>query len=252
MNCLTFFKFTSGVLVVSALIQPSLLLAADIAWTSWNISSSNPPVGTIVLNQQSIGVVFNGSPGSPSPGSFILGGFAPTNSFVGGSISNLPPNSNSIKLFGGTQQKQTINFSQAVVDPVIAIWSLGTPSSAAQFVFDQSAFSIEACGSNITFGGACISKSGNTVSGREGNGVIQFDGTYSSLSWINPISENYYAFTVGATSIPPQPPTPVSVPEPSNILGLGLVGLGLTAIKMKGVLSKKTKTPTDNPEELDS
>jgi hypothetical protein len=186
------------------------------------------------------------------PGSFILGGFAPTNSFVGGSISNPPPNSNSIKLFGGTQQKQTINFSQAVVDPVIAIWSLGNPSSAAQFVFDQSTFTIEACGSNITFGGACISKSGNTVSGREGNGVIQFDGTYSSLSWINPILENYYAFTVGATSIPPQPPTPVSVPEPSNILGLGLVGLGLAATKVKCVLSKKAKSPTDNSQTTDS
>jgi hypothetical protein len=45
---------------------------------------------------------------------------------------------------------------------------------------------------------------------------------------------------------------PKSVPEPSNIFGLGLFGLGLAAIKMKGVLSKKTKTPTDNPQEPDS
>jgi probable HAF family extracellular repeat protein len=45
---------------------------------------------------------------------------------------------------------------------------------------------------------------------------------------------------------------PQSVPEPSNIFGLGLLGLGLAATKMKGILSKKTKSPTDNPQETDS
>jgi hypothetical protein len=43
-----------------------------------------------------------------------------------------------------------------------------------------------------------------------------------------------------------------TVPEPSNILGLGLLGLGLAATKVKGVLSKKAKSPTDNPQEPDS
>jgi hypothetical protein len=45
---------------------------------------------------------------------------------------------------------------------------------------------------------------------------------------------------------------PISVPEPSNILGLGLLGLSLAATKVKGVLSKKAKSPTDNPQESDS
>jgi hypothetical protein len=48
----------------------------------------------------------------------------------------------------------------------------------------------------------------------------------------------------------PQPPK--SIPEPSNILGLGLVGLGLAATKVKSVLSKKTKSPTDKLQEPDS
>ncbi|MFM6405504.1 MAG: hypothetical protein ACKPGT_12925, partial [Microcystis sp.] len=43
-----------------------------------------------------------------------------------------------------------------------------------------------------------------------------------------------------------------SVPEPSNILVLGLLGLGLDATKVKGILSKKAKSPTDNPQETDS
>jgi len=47
-------------------------------------------------------------------------------------------------------------------------------------------------------------------------------------------------------------PPPKSVPEPSNVFGLGLLGLGLAATKMKGILSKKAKSPTDNPQEPDS
>jgi hypothetical protein len=43
-----------------------------------------------------------------------------------------------------------------------------------------------------------------------------------------------------------------TVPEPSNMLGLGLLGLGLAATKMKGVLSKKVKLSTNNPQETDS
>ena len=45
---------------------------------------------------------------------------------------------------------------------------------------------------------------------------------------------------------------PQTVPEPSNIFGLSLLGLGLAAIKVKGILSKKAKSPTDNPQEPDS
>ncbi len=41
----------------------------------------------------------------------------------------------------------------------------------------------------------------------------------------------------------PNPP-PKGAPEPSNIFGLGLLGLGLAATKMKGVLSKKAKLST--------
>jgi probable HAF family extracellular repeat protein len=47
-------------------------------------------------------------------------------------------------------------------------------------------------------------------------------------------------------------PTQVTIPEPSNILGLGLLGLGLAATKVKCVLSKKAKSPTDNSQTTDS
>ena len=63
-------------------------------------------------------------------------------------------------------------------------------------------------------------------------------------------SGDFLSFDRLAIKSAAQPPQ--SVPEPSNILGLGLLGLGLAATKMKGVLSKKAKSPTDNPQATDS
>jgi len=65
-----------------------------------------------------------------------------------------------------------------------------------------------------------------------------------------PSTEDVLEFDHLAIKSVAQPPQ--SVPEPSNIFSLGLVGLGLAATKVKSVLSKKTKSPTDKLQEPDS
>jgi hypothetical protein len=65
-----------------------------------------------------------------------------------------------------------------------------------------------------------------------------------------PSTEDVLEFDHLAIKSVAQPPQ--SVPEPSNILGLGLLGLGLAATKVKGILSKKAKSPTDKLQEPDS
>jgi hypothetical protein len=100
-------------------------------------------------------------------------------------------------LAGGSTQVNKITFSAPVQNPVLAIWSLGRPGSNAKFVFPNQPFSIQSGGPNINFGGDTITSIGNTVNGQEGNGTIQFLGTYSTITWRNPIQEVWYGFTVG-------------------------------------------------------
>ena len=103
----------------------------------------------------------------------------------------------------------TITFSAPVNDPVIAIWSLGSqpPNSDihAQLVFDLTP-TIVAGGPSTEYAGQAITLSGNTVTGFEGNGTIEFlDKGVTSITFTTPVAENWYAFTVGT-----------AVPEPST------------------------------------
>jgi hypothetical protein len=161
--------------------------------------------------------------------------FLPTTSFTGGTVGNAPPTgtNDSIQLFGGGTVVDTITFSAPVINPILAIWSLGQPPSFfAQFVFPASEpFTIEGGGPNASFGGASIFAGGtcpaNAICGAEGNGVVQFNGTFSQITWTNPVREVYYTFTVGATG------PGSAVPEPASLFLLGSGLLGLAVIRRR-------------------
>jgi hypothetical protein len=149
--------------------------------------------------------------------------WAPASSFLGGTVTATPavPNDD-LRLNGSSTAVNTITFGSPLVNPVFAIWSLGSPSAPASFTFGATP-TLEAGGPNSEFGGSSITVSGNVVSGREGNGVVQFTGTLSSITWTDTF-ENFYAFTVGMNG----PVSPPAVPEPGTwalaLAGLGLVG----------------------------
>ena len=69
---------------------------------------------------------------------------------------------------------------------------------------------------------------GNVVSGQEVNGTIQFQGTFTSLTWTNPQFENWYGFNVGFQSVAP-------VPEPATwfMMILGFAGVGYMTYRRK-------------------
>jgi hypothetical protein len=149
--------------------------------------------------------------------------WSPASSFVGGTVTTAPSVvGDDLRLNGTFTGINMITFASPVVDPVFAIWSLGSPSISASFTFNLTP-TLQAGGPNSQFGGSSIVVMGNVVSGNEGNGVVQFTGTVSSISWTN-TPENFYAFTVGVNEVTP-------IPEPGSLtLALaGLTLLGFTA-----------------------
>jgi len=195
----------------------SVASAAVVTWNTWD-STTTGSAGSINVTYAgpALSLVLN----YPS--------YTPTTTFADGVIvSNAPsPSNNILQITGGSDATQTLTFSQAVVNPVFAIWSLGS-STLASFVFDQTPTFISG-GPSAEYGGSAIDVTGNVVSGREVNGTIQFQGTFTSLTWTNPQYEYWYGFNVGFESVAP-------VPEPATwfMMILGFAGVGYMTYRRK-------------------
>lgn len=196
----------------------SVASAAVVTWTTWTSTSA----GTA----GSIGLTYAG-PAAELRTSYPS--YTPTTTFADGVlVNNAPvPANNILRILGGTNATQTLTFSQAVVNPVFAIWSLGQTGLAASFNFIQTPTFV-AGGPSAEYGGSAITVAGNNVSGVEGNGTVRFLGNFNSLSWTNPVREDWYGFNVGFQSI-------AAVPEPSTwaMMILGFAGVGFLAYRRR-------------------
>ena len=158
---------------------------------------------------------YTGFNGGPSPY---------TNSLV----ANAPSATDIIALAGQTNAPitNTITFSAPVTDPIMDIVSLGQQGQSSNYDFNIP-FTILSQGPGH-FGGLNNGLSnpfGNRLTGFEGNGVIQFKGTFTSISFVASPAEYWGGFNVGVAA----------VPEPSAVVALGL---GLTVLLRRRRTSK--------------
>lgn len=201
-----------------SLLTAAVLLAcaghanADTAsWTSWANNT-----GTFTQNGNLISVQYSGEYQWVDYSASIFNDVP--NSFTNSQVTNTPGSNGTLAMYGGDTQIKTFHFSQAVIDPLIAIWSVGQGGVPVSFNFQTSNFTILSQGAGH-WGGGTLVQSGSSVTGLEGNGLLQFKGSYTDIAFITPNFENYYGATVGAIAAVPEPETYAML-----LSGLGLLG----------------------------
>ena len=199
------------------MVGTSSVHAVNRPWVDW--TSSGP--GTATGNAAGITVNYVGE---TNPAAQTSGGG--TNYWARNSstytdppiIDNPPPDSDIIRLSGGPNTGLfSLTFSQPVKDPIMAIMSMGQGGIAVQYDFDAP-FDILNNGLGHFGNGPLTELAGDILEGREGHGIIQFDGTFTSINWTVPTFEFWHGFTV-------------ALPEPASasLLGVGLLALGRRA-----------------------
>lgn len=202
-------KFTVALAAAATLLAGTAAqAAATVDWTQWSSNTTGVAGGvTVTYSGEMVGL-------TTAPF------WTPVTTWQDVEVANAPLQADgAIALLGGPNTgTDTITFSSAVVNPVFAIWSLGQGAAAASFNFLNSpSFVLAGGGPNIPYGGQSITRTGDNVYGVEGNGLVVFQGTFTSISFTTPSYENWYGFTVGINA--------GAVPEPAA-WALMLVGFG--------------------------
>jgi hypothetical protein len=238
--------------------------AAPIFWTDWtganvgSIAGAFQAQGTLTTNQSSVTVTYSNPQGigfyQASGGTDYwqnnrAGRNPATSPYTSAAVDNIPTDTDIVALrYAGMQ---TLNFSQAIANPVFAFVSLNGNGYA--FNRDFELLSLGGVDGNDCgywgCGGCGGASNSNNIGGSSsilgGVGVISSTsstatmadrtswrasllGTFDSVAWRSTSNEYWNGFTVGVQGTAEEvfPPGP-DLPEPGSLalLGLGLLGL---------------------------
>ena len=130
--------------------------------------------------------------------------------YTNATVSNLPTNVDVIALQEAPPYTETLTFSTAVTNPILDIVSLGKAAGAVSYSFDATPVILSQGAAYFSGCDTCMSVTGNTLTGTEGSGVVEFVGSFTSISWTTTGAEFWNGFTVG------EPDQPSGVPEPAT------------------------------------
>ena len=170
-------------------------------WTGGTTGSSESVPGVLTPPGQTVQVTYAGGVYALQTSSGT-NEFTPAATFVSATVANAPPGPGIIEFGGSVDTSDSVTFSQPIVNPLVAIVSLGTGSlDTPSTLYFTEPFVVLSSGVGPYgagyWGNGNFTVADGGLTAIEGNGVIQFQGTFSALHWTDPTSSVWTGITVG-------------------------------------------------------
>jgi hypothetical protein len=182
--------------------------APPVYWATWDAPVTGSPgsaQGVLSPPGGDVQIMFTGEvgAGSAKTGDTTLSGvgpvtFLPATTYESMTVPNAPPQSGMISIWGVPTLTQTIAFSVPVRDVLVAVvalnetWTLGAPPTLLSSGPNALPVNVPGAMNMPTI-------SGTTLSGVDANGVVEFPGAVTSITFTVPTSAagDFTSFTVG-------------------------------------------------------